>query len=144
MVQKKISGIKRHFCVDILGLPHGISVTPANTSERDGAIEMFKSFLSSLEKVEKFLFDGGYRGDKFKNEVETLFPKSKVEVVLRKEEGSFKLLPQRWIVERSFAWIEKSRRLWKNCERLIETSTAWIYLAFSSIILKRMHNIHCG
>jgi len=47
-------------------------------------------------------------------------------------------IPKRWVVERSFAWLEKNRRLWKNCERLLNTSLQFIHLAFLSLLLKRL------
>nr|WP_287399472.1 transposase [Nitrosomonas sp. H1_AOB3] len=51
--------------------------------------------------------------------------------------NTFKVMPKRWIVERSFAWLEKSRRLWKNCERKLNTSLQFIHLAFLALLLKR-------
>ena len=50
---------------------------------------------------------------------------------------TFKAMPQRWVVERSFAWLEKNRRLWKNCERLINTSLQFVHLAFLALLLRR-------
>jgi len=51
---------------------------------------------------------------------------------------SFKVIPKRWVVERSFAWLEKNRQLWKNCEWLLNTSLQFIHLAFLSLLLKRL------
>jgi len=84
------------------------------------------------------LCDGGYSGENFANAVkEKLGNHVEVEVVKRNELHTFAVLPKRWIVERTFAWLEKYRRLWKNCERKIHTSLQMTILAFISIILKR-------
>ncbi|OLI65513.1 transposase, partial [Xanthomonas oryzae] len=55
----------------------------------------------------------------------------------RNEHLTFKVMPKRWIVERSFAWLEKNRRLWKNCERRLNTSLQFIHLAFLALLLRR-------
>ena len=89
-----------------------------------------------LGKVKKVLVDGGYTGDHFANGVK-LFLGAEVEVVKRNELHAFKVLPKRWVVERSFAWLDKCRRLWKNCERLLYTSLQMAKLAFIRLLLKR-------
>jgi transposase len=113
---KKVSGIKRHIVSDTLGFPHAIHITRANVGEREGAIEMISLNLDSLSRVEKFLVDGGYTGDDFALEVFRLCG-AEVEVVKRSELHTFVVLPLRWIVERTFGWLNKCRRLWKNCEK---------------------------
>jgi transposase len=60
-----------------------------------------------------------------------------VQVAKRSELHKFAVIPKRWVVERSFAWLEKNRRLWKNCERHINTSLQFVYLAFLTLILRR-------
>ena len=60
-----------------------------------------------------------------------------VQITKRSELHTFKVLPKRWIVERSFAWLEKNRRLWKNCERQLNSSLPFIHLAFLALILRR-------
>jgi len=133
---KKISGIKRHIAVDILGLPHALGITPANVTDRKGALEILGKFKKDLNSVEKVLADGGYTGDKFKNEVYNLI-KAEVEIAKRNELHKFKVIPKRWIVERSFSWLEKSRRLWKNCERLLLSSIGMMQMGFIRILIKR-------
>jgi transposase len=61
-----------------------------------------------------------------------------VQIAKRSELHTFKVMPKRWVVERSFAWLEKNRRPWKNCERLLDTSLQFIYLAFLALLLKRL------
>ncbi len=134
---KKVSGIKRHIAVDTQGLPHAIHITTANVTDRDGAISMFTKEKESLVKVESVLADGGYTGEKFAAAVQEIIG-STVEVAKRNELHKFVVIPKRWVVERSFAWLEKFRRLWKNCERKINTSLQMAVLAFIVLILNRL------
>ena len=137
---KKISGIKRHIGVDTQGRPHFIHVTTADVTDRNGAIEGIEKNMKNLSAVIRFLADSGYSGDNFKNEVEQLIG-ADVKVVKRKQKGKFAVLAFRWIVERSFAWIEKFRRLWKNCEADIHNSEQMMKLAFREF--KLLKNIFC-
>ena len=79
----------------------------------------------------------GYTGKPFATAVQGLL-RASVEVVKRSELHTFVVLPKRWVVERSFAWLEKCRRLWKNCERKLNTSLQMVVLAFTVLILKRL------
>ena len=133
---KKISGIKRHVGVDTQGLPHGIEVTTADVTDRDGAILMAEREKEHLSDVEKMLTDGSYTGENFSTRIKDIIS-AEVEVVKRNELHTFVVLPKRWVVERSFAWLEKCRRLWKNCERKLATSRAMVALAFLVLLLKR-------
>jgi len=135
---KKISGIKLHLGVDTLGLPHAKLVTAANVGDREGALLMMEANMANLTRLEKVLCDGGYTGDDFALGVFRLFgPDTRVECVLRSELHSFVVLPKRWIVERSFAWLDNCRRLWKNCERSFHSSLQMVNLAFISLLLRR-------
>ena len=133
---KKVSGIKLHITVDTLGLPHSLHVTCANVTDRKGAEEMIALNLDALSSVKKFLVDGGYSGEKFSNTIREIHGAT-VDVVKRNELHQFKVLPMRWIVERTFGWLEKNRRLWKNCERKLHTSLEMIVMAFLSLLLRR-------
>jgi transposase len=132
----KVSGIKRHIAVDTQGLPHAIHVTTANVTDRDAALEMFQLHSGSLTAVAVVLADGNYTGENFATAVKELF-KAKVEIAKRPELHTFVVIPKRWVVERSFAWLDNCRRLWKNCERLLHTSLQMVVLAFLSLLLKR-------
>jgi transposase len=133
---KKVSGIKRHIAVDTNGLPHAVHVTAANVGDRAGAIEMVTHDKQLLPRVENILVDAGYTGDKFANAIQATLGAT-VEVVKRSELHTFKVMPKRWVVERSFAWLEKCRRLWKNCERSLSTSLQMAVLAFVALLLRR-------
>lgn len=133
---KKVSGVKRHIAVDTQELPHAIDVTTADVTDRAGALAMFSRSRATLNQVQKVLADGGYSGEPFAAAVQNLLGAS-VEVVKRKELHTFVVLPKRWVVERSFGWLDKCRRLWKNCERELNTSLQMVVLAFAVLILKR-------
>ena len=133
---KKVSGIKRHIAVDTNGLPHAIHITTANVTDRAGAIMMLQNHAASLSRVENVLVDGGYTGEPFAKAVKDILGAS-VEVVKRNQLHTFAVLPKRWVVERSFSWLEKYRRLWKNTERLLNTSLQMTVLAFVALLLRR-------
>ena len=82
---------------------------------------MIALHLEDLSSISNFLVDGGYSGEKFARAVSEIHGAS-VEVAKRNELHRFKVLPKRWIVERTFAWLEKYRRLWKYCERKLRSS----------------------
>lgn len=133
---KLVSGIKRHISVDTEGLPHAVHVTTANVTDRAGAIEMSERYKDNLSEVVNMLVDGGYTGEKFAAAIKQIIG-AVVEVAKRNELHSFKVIPKRWVVERSLAWLEKCRRLWKNCERKLATSKQMVVLAFLALVLKR-------
>lgn len=134
---KKVSGIKRHIAVDTQGLPHAVAVTTANVTDRKGALLALGRNAASLHPVEAVLADGGYVGEPFAQAVKALIG-ARVQIAKRSQLHRFAVMPRRWIVERSFAWIELSRRLWKNCERKLNTSLQFVVLSFISILLKRL------
>jgi len=133
---KKVSGVKRHIIVDTMGLPHALLVTTANVTDRNGALEAIMLNKDNLSCVQKFLVDGSYTGEAFAKAVKELC-NADVEVVKRDELHKFVVLPQRWVVERSFGWLDKARRLWKNCEHTLHNSLQMLILAFIAILLKR-------
>lgn len=133
---KKVSGIKRHIAVDTQGLPHAVAVTTAEVTDRKGALLALERRKGELSDVQTVLVDGGYTGEPFAQAVEKLLG-AQVEVAKRSELHKFAVIPKRWVVERSFAWLEKSRRLWKNCERKLNSSLQFIHLAFLALLLRR-------
>jgi len=97
---------------------------------------MIKKNKQNLSQVENSLVDGGYSGEPFAEAIKELLGAT-VEVVKRSELHKFAVIPKRWVVERSFAWLEKCRRLWKNCERKLNSSLAMVQLAFVGLLVKR-------
>jgi len=133
---KRVSGIKRHIAVDTEGLPHAIAVTTADVTDRKGALEALARHTKSLSKVVNVLADGGYTGRPFAEGISNILGAS-VQIAKRSELHQFAVMPQRWVVERSFAWLEKCHRLWKNCERHLNTSLQFVNLAFLALLLRR-------
>lgn len=98
---------------------------------------MAQSSKQQLSEVKNMMVDGGYTGEAFETAIkETLG--ATVEVAKRSELHTFAVIPKRWVVERSFAWLEKCRRLWKNCERKLNTSLHMVVLAFIRLILQKL------
>jgi transposase len=138
---KKVSGIKRHIVVDTQGVPHAVLVTTANITDRDGALVMIGFNLENLSSVKKFIVDGGYSGENFALAVKALCG-AEVEVVKRDELHKFVVIPKRWVVERTFGWLDKYRRLWKICEKTLHNSTLhnslqMTFFALVAVLLKR-------
>ena len=111
-------------------------VTTANVPDRSGALLMIGYAAPNLSKCQKVLVDGGYTGEKFALCVKDLIG-AEVEVVKRNELHQFAVLPKRWIVERSYGWLEDYRLLWKNCERKIHNTLQAVTFAFISLLLNR-------
>ena len=134
---KKVSGIKRHIAVDTQGLPHAMAISTANVTDRQGALQTFKRCGSNLKQVQSVLVDAGYTGQTFADAVAAQLGAT-VQVAKRSELHPFAVIPKRWVVERSFAWLEKSRRLWKNAERKLNTRLQFVHLAFLVLLLRRL------
>ena len=99
---KKISGIKRHIAVYTQGLPHDIAVTTADIADRQCALQAFSNHKENLRSVTSVLVDGGYSGENFSTEVKQLL-EATVQIAKRNELHTFTVIPERWVVERSFA-----------------------------------------
>ena len=135
---KKVSGIKRHIGVDTQGFPHTVAVTTAEVTDRKGALQAMSRCKASLSNVQSVLADAGYVGAPFAQGVQEILGEAvTVQIAKRSELHTFAVIPKRWVVERSFAWLEKNRRLWKNCERHLYTSLQFIHLAFLALLLRR-------
>ena len=136
---KRIKGRKRHLLVDTLGLVLGVAVTPASTPERDGAQMVLRQVLGWFTWLRLLWVDGGYTGNAFAQWVKELRPKLEVEVVKRSDRAKgFKILPRRWIVERTFGWLMLYRRLVRDYETTESSAQAWIYIAMIRIQLRRL------
>jgi transposase len=148
---KKVGGIKRNIITDTNGIPIFIHITPANESERSSCHSMLIQDENELIKnLDTIYADGGYLGERFEFEIYQdtgiimeIVPRNKQQEEKNKQltGDSFQPLPKRWIIERSFAWIEKCRRLWKNTERLTKTSKIMVQLCFIRLLAKRLGSI---
>ena len=119
------------------GLPHAIAVTTADVTDRKGCQVALERDRNNLGAVQKVLADGGYTGQAFASPVQELIG-AEIEIAKRNELHRFAVLPKRWVVERSFSWLEKNRRLWKNCGRKLSTSLQMVVWAFLGILLRRL------
>jgi putative transposase len=136
---KKIKGRKRHLLVDTQGLVLAVRVSGADETDRAGAEQVFKKADKlQLSQLKLVYADGGYRG-KLINQIKKQFGIT-LSIVKKKAKAGFKVLPKRWVVERTFAWLTKCRRLSKDYERLTTTSEAFILLAMSRLMLNQYKN----
>lgn len=120
-------------------MPHAIMITTANETDRNGAIEMidyYRDTTNNLCNVRKLLCDSGFTGENFANSIKSLIG-AEVEIAKRNELHTFVVIPKRWVVERTFGWLDKCRRLWKNCERKLQNTFQMVTLAFIRLLLKR-------
>jgi len=124
---KKLKGRKRHIVTDTLGLMLFVLVHAADIQDRDGAVDLVKAIRHRFPWRRHLFADGGYAGDKLATALAEL-GRWTLEIVKRPAEG-FVLLPRRWVVERTFAWLGRCRRLAKDFERSIESSAAWALVA---------------
>jgi putative transposase len=137
---KKINGRKRHIVVDCLGLVLAVHVHPANIQDREGAKETLLKIKDLYPLLTLMWADGGYRGELIEW-VNQHFDIN-LEIVKRNDDvKGFEVLPWRWIVERTLAWISRNRRMSKDYERLPKTTESWIYFAMTSLMLKRLEKI---
>lgn len=133
---KKIKGVKRHIIVDTLGLVLGVVIQSASIQDRKGAVSVVECLSAKWNKIVKIFADGGYSGGL----IETIKKQYKItlEIIKRSEMHLFKILPKRWIVERTFAWIDTHRRNSKYYERLDNTGVAMVHIASIRIMLNRL------
>jgi transposase len=137
---KKINGRKRHILVDVLGLILAVVVHPADVQDRDGAKLVLEKIIGAFRRLRLIWADGGYAG-RLIEWVLQLRRRGKVtlEIVKRSDDVSgFKVLPKRWIVERTFGWLGRWRRLSKDYEFLTETSETVIHVAMIGLMARRL------
>jgi putative transposase len=136
---KKTKGRKRFILVDTLGLLLGATVVAASTPERAGAQTLLTPLLPIFTWLRCLWVDGGFSGPDFADWVRTRRRKLKVEVIKRPVDASgFEVLPRRWVVERTFAWLVQHRRLVRDYERTETSATAWIFVAMIRVMLRRL------
>lgn len=133
---KKVKGRKRHIVVDSQGLLIGLLVSEANAPERLCAVAIFQEATEELSKVIVLWVDSGYSGENFALAVEQVCG-AKVEVIERNSK-EFQVLPKRWIVERTFGWLNRFRRLSKDYELYSEHSEAMIYGSMIRLMTRRL------
>src|SRR5690242_21347016 len=136
---KKVAGKKRHILVDTVGLLLHAVVHPADIQDRDGGVVVLASLFGAYPFLLKLFADGGYQGPQFRDAAATVLPPLAVEIVKRSDQArGFEVLPRRWIVERTFAWLGRCRRLSKDFENLTRNAVAFIRLASIRLMLRRL------
>ncbi|WP_367223068.1 transposase [Streptomyces sp. 16-176A] len=134
---KKINGRKRHLLTDTLGLLLAVLVTPASVTDRDGAREFLPQAAGRFRRLARVWADGGYTGHLTDWTAQHLG--LVLDIVRRsKDVRGFQPLPRRWVVERSFAWFLRSRRLVRDYERRTDTSEAVIRWSMIALMNHRL------
>lgn len=132
-----MKGRKRHIVVDTQGLLLAVKVHPADNQDRDGAKLVLPRLLGRFPRLERIWADGAYAGKLVQWAQRT--GGWQLEVVRRPaHQHTFQVLPRRWVVERTFAWLGRQRRLSKDYEGLSETTEAWIHIAMTGLMLRRL------
>ena len=135
---KKVKGRKRHILTDTTGLLVAAAVHPADVQDRDGAVPLLASIRSAFPWLRHVFADSGYAGAKLQTALASL-GKWIVQIVKRSDTAQgFQVLPRRWVVERTLAWLNRNRRLAKDFEALAETATAWLMLASVKLLSRRL------
>jgi putative transposase len=137
---KKVSGRKRHIWVDSMGLLLAVLVTAADVHDARAACDLLAGgrLWEELDRLEVVYADSHYRAGYLREDVFELAP-FRLHVVSRPADAAgWVRLPQRWVVERTFAWLGRSRRLAKDCERVPESSEAMIQVSMIHMMLRRL------
>ena len=135
---KKIKGRKRHIVTDTLGLLIGLLVHGADIQDRDGAPAVLKSIRHSFPWLRHVFADGAYGGPKLRAALEDIGDWT-VEIIKRSDTAKgFEVLPRRWVVERTFAWLGRCRRLAKDWEKTIASAEAWLLIAHIRLVTRRL------
>jgi transposase len=138
---KKTNGRKRHIAVDTLGLLLHAIVHPADIQVRDGGMLVLSTLFGMYPFLQKLFADGGYQGPVFQKALAKALPHLEVEIVKRPDHAKgFEVLPQRWVVERTFAWFNRCRRLAKDFENLTRNALAFLRLASIRLMLRKLCN----
>ena len=135
---KKVMGRKRHILTDTLGLLIGLIVHGADVQDRDGAPLVLKSIRHAFPWLRHLFADGAYAGPKLKGALARIGDWT-LEIVKRSDSAKgFEVLPRRWVVERTFAWLGRCRRLAKDFEKTIQSAEAWITIAHIRLVTRRL------
>jgi len=116
-----------------------VIVHPANIQDRDGGVLLLSTLFGLFPFLKKLFADGGYQGPQFEQAVAKILPELQVEIVKRSDQAEgFEILPKRWVVERTFAWLGRCRRLAKDFENMTRIALAFVKLASIRFMLRRL------
>jgi putative transposase len=137
---KRIKGRKRHIVTDTHGFVLAAQVHPANIQDPHGAVPLLRSLRQNFPQLTHIFADRVYRGEQLRQAVADCGPWT-IQIVERPPGiKGFQLLPRRWVVERTFAWLGRSRRLAKDFEASIASATAWLLIANLRLLSRRLAN----
>lgn len=127
--------------VDTLGLLLHAIVHPANIQDRDGGILLLTEVADRFPLLKKLFADAAYRGPHFRQALAKIRPHLATVIVTRSDQGKgFVVLPKRWIVERTLAWLNRCRRLAKDLENYTRHAVAFVYLASLRLMTRKLCN----
>lgn len=135
---KKIKGRKRHIVTDTMGLLVAAIVHAAGIQDRDGAPTLLAQVRSAFPWLRHVFADGGYAGDKLKTALGNLGRWTLAIVKRAAGKDGFQVLPRRWVVERTLAWLNRNRRLAKDFEQSIASAESWIMMASVKLLSRRL------
>jgi transposase len=114
-------------------------VHPADIQDRDGGVLVLATLFGMYPFLQKLFADGGYQGPVFQKAVAKVLPHLSIEIVKRSDHTKgFEVLPRRWVVERTFAWLNRCRRLAKDFENLTRNAVAFLRLASIRLMLRKL------
>jgi putative transposase len=135
---KRVKGRKRHIVTDTEGSLLAVQVHPANLQDNHGAVPLLRIIGRMFPKLRHIFADRVYRGPKLLDAIADL-GKWTIEIVTRSQSvGTFKAEPRRWVVERTFAWFGRNRRLAKDFEATIASAEAWVLIASIRLLSRRL------
>lgn len=138
MTPARRSWAASHIITDTLGLLVGLVVHAADIQDRDGALALLKSILKRWPWLRLVFADGGYAGPKLRGALQKA-GKFTLEIIKRSDGAKgFQTLPRRWVVERTFAWLGRCRRLAKDFERTIASAEGWVFIANIRLLTRRL------
>ena len=133
-----MKGRKRHILTDTGGLLVAAVVHAADVQDRDGAPAVFGSIRTTCPRLRHVFADGAYAGAKLTKALERL-GRWTLEIVKRSDAAQgFEVVPRRWVVERTLAWLNRNRRLAKDFEATIASAEAWLFLASVQLLMRRL------
>ena len=137
MREKKVAGRKRTLLVDTTGLVLRVLVHPANIQDREGAEWLLANFRNDFPTLKLIWVDQGYK-DWIVDDAKTYYAVTLEQVTKPKDQVGFAVQPRRWVVERTFAWLGRGRRLSKDYETRAENSESVVYIGSIRLMLKRL------
>ena len=135
---KKIKGRKRHIVTDTEGHLVGLQVHQADVQDRDGAVGVLSSIRLLYPWLRHVFADGGYAGDKLRDALRKIGTWTIAIIKRSNQKSGFEVLPRRWVVERTFAWLGRCRRLAKDFETTIASAVAWVLVSHIRTLTRRL------